>query len=390
MSKAITLAQLELHALKSANYTDGKVNELREDVADAIEDAVNGAGPQMSTDVQYIRKSNITHGYFWFHTNGLPYKYAYENYSVVEPLVLPAGQYYVSKASWPYSWIVDKDYVVTNLGDYEPSSKNATDGFVLTLIDTVTLHLSYYTPQEVTDTTPYVVRGAEPLAAKDYFEGEKFSNVNCDVFVESYIKNCELVANDLIIIGDSIGHYNGVKMDAHITQMRCKARMTPNASIALVTTGNGSSMVTDITGGSVHLVFGFNNCAVGVFDTAGNLRVITNLSYTISENREVSFGFDVNEATNTLTVYLPDGATQTVTDSDVSVRNGQYAIWEHFCVRSVAGFKCCKITKLYCKDMNGEVLEDDLKRIDGTLGVAPTGQPYRQFTSHNLNNRDFK
>ena len=37
MSKAITLEQLELHALKGANYTDKKVNELREDVAGAIE-----------------------------------------------------------------------------------------------------------------------------------------------------------------------------------------------------------------------------------------------------------------------------------------------------------------------------------------------------------------
>lgn len=38
MSKATTLSQLELHALKSANYTDKKVNELREDVIAAIEE----------------------------------------------------------------------------------------------------------------------------------------------------------------------------------------------------------------------------------------------------------------------------------------------------------------------------------------------------------------
>lgn len=49
MSKAITLAQLELHALKSANYTDGKVNELRNDVADAIEE-VSAEIEEIATD----------------------------------------------------------------------------------------------------------------------------------------------------------------------------------------------------------------------------------------------------------------------------------------------------------------------------------------------------
>lgn len=42
MSKATTLTQLELHALKSANYTDKKIAALSGSVADAIEEVSNG------------------------------------------------------------------------------------------------------------------------------------------------------------------------------------------------------------------------------------------------------------------------------------------------------------------------------------------------------------
>ena len=45
MAKAISLAQLELHALKGANYTDKKVNALRKDVAEAIEEMSSAAVP---------------------------------------------------------------------------------------------------------------------------------------------------------------------------------------------------------------------------------------------------------------------------------------------------------------------------------------------------------
>lgn len=42
MSKATTLHQLELHALKSANYTDKKIAELGESVIAAIEELPGG------------------------------------------------------------------------------------------------------------------------------------------------------------------------------------------------------------------------------------------------------------------------------------------------------------------------------------------------------------
>lgn len=352
---------------------------------------IGAMGGKMSRSVQYVHKANLVNDTFWINSDGgIPFKYSYSNYSVLEPIVLPAGTYYLSALSAPYSFVVDSSGVVTRMDSYTSNSSVTTGGFVLTLNETSTVYLGYYTPTQITDHTPYIIEGTRPLAADDYFEGEIFGNVNCDVFIESYIKNCELVANELNVTGDTQGHYTGAKMDSHITQMRCKARFITNASVALITTNRGSSMVTDITGGSIHLVFSIGGCSVGIFDTAGNLRGIAHYSYTIAEDIEVSFGFDINEASNALTVYLPDGTTKSVTDADVSVRNGQYAIWEHFCNTASAGFAFCKMTKLYCKDTGGEVLDDNLKRLDGAIGVAPTGQPYRQFTTHNLTNRDFK
>jgi hypothetical protein len=53
MAKATTLEQLELHALKSANYTDKQIAKLAEDVADAIEDTANNA----SKAVNYTKQT---------------------------------------------------------------------------------------------------------------------------------------------------------------------------------------------------------------------------------------------------------------------------------------------------------------------------------------------
>lgn len=348
-----------------------------------------------SGKIQYVKKDNITDGQFWILNGSNLIKYSYANYSTLEPLTLPAGQYYVSAISAPYSYIVVGNGTPVRFDTYAPESAGtASKDFILTLSETSTLYLGYYTPTQVTATTPYIVSGNEPLADGEYFEGEDSLSLekllNYGAFVEAYIKNCELVANELDITDATHGHYTGVKMDAHIAQIMCKARLTANASVALITTDRGSSIVTDITGGSLHLVFSLGGCAVGIFDTAGNLRNVATYSYSVSAGAEVAFGFAINEATNTMTVYLPNGTTKTVTDADVSVRNGQYAVWEHFCNISTAGFEFCKMTKLWCKDTSGNVLDDNLKRLDGAIGVAPTGQVYRQFTTHNRYNHDFK
>ena len=347
---------------------------------------------------QYIFKENITDGYFWFFDSSttLPYKYAYNNYSTVEPITLEAGTYYVSTLMIAYSWIKVGSGAVQRIDAYANLDPDiaASGDFVLTVSETSTVWLGYHTPAQVSAVTPYMINGDKPLKTGEYYEGEEQTDpeiFDYNIFVEAYIKNCELVANELVgdNIGDAKGHYTGVKMDSHITKLMCKAKFFPNAAVALVTTALGSRMVTDITFGSVHLVFSMSGCSVGVFDTKDELRSINYFSYSITAGAEVSFGFDI-ESTNTLTVYLPDGTTQTVTDSSISSLNGQYAIWEHFSNTSEGDFASCRITKFYCKDANGEVLEDDFKRFDGAIGVAPTGQAYRQFTSHNGNNRDFK
>lgn len=354
-----------------------------------------GAMAEPTIKRQYVKKSNITNDYFWFWYEGLslPYEHAYEGYSLVEPLVLDAGTYYLSAVEHAYSWIVFSDGALQRISDYEPVSANHTD-FVLTLTERCTLYLGYHTPTQVSATAPYVIEGSEPLKNGEYFEGEYSPSLESispyNRFVNAYIKNGELVANELRVTHDAIGHYTGVRMDGNITQMRCRAKFVDKCCVALVTTNRGSSEVVDITLGSIHLVFGHDGCAVGVFDINGgeSLRSVVYYTYTVPIDLEVPFGFDINEATNTLTVYLPDGTTKTVTDSVVSNLNGRYAIWEHFMNKLDRDFDCCKITKLYCRDTSGEVLNDDLRRFDGAIGVAPTGQVYRQFVSGS--SREFK
>lgn len=350
---------------------------------------------------QYVKKVNITNGYFWYlSASGYPYEYKYNNFSVLKPITLQAGTYCLSPVSHNYCFLISDDGTVQKLGDFEPKSKVSTAPFVLTLTEDYTLYLAYYTPDQVKETTPYIVLGNHPLATDEYFEGTESASalgtlLNYGVFTEAYIKDCALVANKLDVVGNTMGptntfgHYTGVKMDANVVKLMCKARLYPEGDVALVTTKLGSSMVSHITNGSIHLVFGLDNCSVGIFNSSGTLRNLANLSYSVVEGAEVSFGFDVNESTNTLTIYLPDGNTQIVTNDAIATTNGRYAIWEHYTETFSHDFTCSKITKFYCKDASGEVLEDDFKRFDGAIGVAPTGQTYRQFTTHNLNNRDF-
>ena len=343
---------------------------------------------------QYAKKDNQTDGYFWHwdSSRAAPFKYAYADYTVLEPITLQAGTYYLSTFIRTYSWLVNSAGVqsMTNF----VTAEQAKAGCVLTLEETSTIYLGYYTPSQVSETTPYVVRGTQPLETGEYYEGEEILSLekllNYKAFDVPYIRNCQLVANKLNVSGNNHGHYTGVKMDGHITKLMCKARLVSNGTVALITTDLGSATVTNVTFGSIHLVFGLNSCAVGVFDTKDTLRGIQTFPYTVTEGAEVAFGFDVDEATSTLTVYLPNGTTKTVTDEAFAACNGQYAIWEHYCNTASGEFASCAMTKLYCKDATGQILDDDLKRLDGAIGVAPTGQPYRQFTSYNLNNRDFK
>lgn len=214
--------------------------------------------------------------------------------------------------------------------------------------------------------------------------------LNYDIFDYAYIKGGELVANALNVTGNQHGHYTGVKMDSNIKRIMCKAKIRPNSSVVLISTKLGSSVVSNIVRGSIHIIFNSNGCAVGIYDDGvGTLRNVVQYSCPVSGDTEVSFGYAVDESANSMTVYLPDGTTKTLTDDALSVVNGQYAIWEHYCSTSSTEFVCSRITKLWCKDVDGNVLDDDLKRLDGAIGVAPTGQVYRQFRTGHQTNRDF-
>lgn len=336
---------------------------------------------------QYIFKNNITDGCFWWFDEGVtsPYKYKYNNYSVAEPITLKAGTYHFSPLMTPYTWFKVGNNNIQPFDYYYPEIDGLTS-FTLNITEITTVWLTYHTPAQISNTTPYVVSGDEALRAGEYFEGEYSLSLekilNYNIFELAYIKNGELVVNNRNVSVGRQGDYTGVKMGSNIKKLMCKARFVPNATVALVTTNFGSSLISDITRGSIHLVFSINHCSVGFYKTVDKLTEVRGISYTIQEGAEVSFGFEVDESANTLTVYLPNGTTQTITDDTVSTLNGKYAIWEHYINTENVDFAFCRITKLWCKDTNGEILNDNLKRFDGAIGVAPTGQTYRQFATN--------
>lgn len=214
--------------------------------------------------------------------------------------------------------------------------------------------------------------------------------LNYDIFDYAYIKGGELVVNALNLSSNKQGHYTGVKMDGRIKRIMCKAKLSTNSTVVLISTNLGSSIIANITRGSIHLIFNTNGCSVGIYDGGTSpLRNVIQYACPVKEGTEVSFGYAVDETTNTLTVYLPDGTTKTLTDAALSVVNGEYAIWEHYGNSLIDEFKCCHITKLWCEDIDGNILDDDLKRLDGAIGVAPTGQTYRQFRTGQQTDRDF-
>ena len=184
---------------------------------------------------------------------------------------------------------------------------------------------------------------------------------NLSNFKNAYIRNKKLVANDTSGESDVSAQYTVARMENTVNKIMLKGIFDTNTTIAIITEPNGMTNVTDVTNSSIHVTFGANGCSVGYFDNKA-LTNIRNLSWGGDYiGKEVTIGFEISG--NTITVYLPNGNTLTETNEKLVSCGGKYALWEHY----MGGlnkrlFHSAKFTKIYAKDIDGNILCDDFNR----------------------------
>lgn len=207
-------------------------------------------------------------------------------------------------------------------------------------------------------------------------------HINLSNFKNAYILNKKLVANDTSGESDVSAQYTVARMENTVNKIMLKGIFDTNTTIAIITEPNGMTNVTDVTNRSIHVTFGANGCSVGYFDNKA-LTNIRNISWDGDYiGKEVTIGFEISG--NTITVYLPNGNTLTETNEKLVSCGGKYALWEHY----IGGlskrlFHSAQFTKIYAKDIDGNVLCDDFNREDGSIGNSPQGYIYGQFTNEN-------
>lgn len=224
------------------------------------------------------------------------------------------------------------------------------------------------------------------LSIKININNDKYESLlDLSVFEQAYINNCELVANYITPENNAVAQYTGAKMTGKVINVRAKVKFYGSAFCTFISEPNGLYSVTDVIDKSVHINMSRSICYVGYFDgrTLTNTKVI---NYSVDEGVEVTVGFNIDISTDTITVYLPNGETYTETNAKYTECAGEYAMWEHYKGNVSSGFVCNHFTKIYAKDENGKILCDDFKRKDGSIGIAPQGYIYGQFTSLNQTN----
>lgn len=282
------------------------------------------------------------------------------SYSVID------GSYFDSTTGTNF-----KEHVVTPTAD-------------CTLFVTVFKTEAHLMIREGTDKSSY-----EPYAISDILS----SGINLQdfsVLEQAYIRNCELTCNlNAINYANTAAKYTFADMEENAKTVKCKCKFHGNATVALIATAIGKRKVTDITHGAVHLAFTPTTCYIDVFNPDGSSTSMFHQEYTYSVDAtgatECELGWSFDASTNTLTVYLPDGTTQTLTNTYFAQAIGRYVCWEHYIPNITTADKRYPVfTYFYAEGITSasNFLIDDFKRLDGSIGIAPTGQVYSQFRNN--------
>jgi len=359
---------------------------------------------------QYCDNDNSTNNSIWNYSNGTLYKYAVNGYSCFEPIELLAGVY----SFLVYDLYSSQSYIEDSTGINKISTKF---GFAssytgdITISEYSILYLSSGRSHpyiilvnknnllniNASNSSNYLSKGVI-YSKLNISDDNSIINSNYDttIYDQAFIKNGELTCNNNFMNANtSIAKYTEVDMGSNIVKILCRAKfrtLSNNASITLISTALHASLnVQDIVKKSIHV--GFNGVGCTVETILNGIRTThASYSYSINLNQEYTFGWYIKD--NTITIYLPNGNTETVTDEVFSQYNGKYFIFEHFSYQNTQTnnitdeFGQPVITGIYCTCTNGLPLRDNFKRPNGLPLCAPTGHIYEQFRNHSgdLNN----
>lgn len=210
------------------------------------------------------------------------------------------------------------------------------------------------------------------------------------IYDQAFIKSGKLVCyNDDLGSSGTLAKYMQVKLDSPGKKIMTKFT-TKGGIVALIFTPlQTRNYIQNIVNSSIHVVFDTSNVNSYRFVNQSQVGVVTTpygFSLDTTGNTEYEVGFEVLDQ-NTLRLYLPSGSTQDITITDVKDNTGDYAIFEFY--NSGLAVTPVPTTDFQRPTFNGifalgdsvdaVALQDNFKREDGVIQVAPSGHPYTLF-----------
>lgn len=378
-------------------------NAIREQLLEVEEGSLIGleAISSRNTDFidyafQFIDNSGNVADEIWQSIGGVtPYDVSATGYHRILPFMLTPGTYTIGPNDIfaSQSFIEDSNGVTKFSVKYNTGSTYTGD-FTITENTMMYLSTTLSWSEIILFNKNNLITATQAMNQRKYYYLHLNSNVLVDPdqndtskYDQFFIKGCELTSNnDHLNANTSVAKYVRTDMGADIKTVLCRAKFRKidnNTSVTLIATKRHTNAhVQDIVQDSIHIGFGPTGASIQTM-SGGTLTTLQTYSYTISANTEYLFGWKL--VGDTVTMYLPDGTTQTYTDATIAPHNGHYIIFETFSYQTAAtnpptdNYDQPVITGFFCNASDGFYLKDNFKRPDGGLTVSPTGHVYECF-----------
>lgn len=188
-----------------------------------------------------------------------------------------------------------------------------------------------------------------------------------------------------------VAKYAQVDMVSNISIAKIRFIATKTFTTTLVITNlKTRGNIGNITYGSIHICFHRNFVAFGLY--VNNHWDYQRVEYSnLNIGQEYVVGVELL-GSNQIKMLLPDKTDQTFNIEELDNYVGNRFIFEHYFTNTDSEIKnnvdgYSPFTGVYCKGTeSNDILKDNFKRQNGSLGSAPTGQTYVLF--HNIGDEE--